>query len=104
MSNKPASRNWNDIQFVIAALSMAFSLLFWNMFAGPDRLKAAREQANASSTPEPVQVFVPTPIPTILPPGQTILFGGSAPQVQVVTIRGGGGGGGGSAVTSTGSS
>jgi len=104
MSNKSASRNWNDIQLAIAAVSMAVSLLLWNMFAGPDRLKTMREQANASSSPEPVQGSVPMPVPTILPPGQKIFFGGSAPQVRVVTNSGGGGGGGGNAVTSTGSS
>ena len=48
MANKPASRNWNDIQLVIATSSMALTLAFWNLFAGPDRemaMKHAQEQA-----------------------------------------------------------
>ncbi|MBK8821622.1 MAG: hypothetical protein IPN58_03160 [Anaerolineales bacterium] len=124
MANKPASRNWNDIQLVIATGSMAFSLIFWNMFAGPDReaaIKRAQEQA-AQPPMDPVQIVTPvvetqpTAQGAALPSGP-ILLGGTAPQTQIIVQTGGGGGGGGNnsgantgantgggTVTSTGSS
>lgn len=123
MANKPASRNWNDIQLVIATGSMAFSLIFWNMFAGPDReaaIKRAQEQA-AQLPMDPVQIVTPvvetqpTAQSVVLPSGP-ILLGGTAPQTQIIVQTGGGGGGGnnsgantgantgGGTVTSTGSS
>ena len=37
MANKPAPKNWNDVQLTIAAGSMALTLTLWNLFAGPDR-------------------------------------------------------------------
>lgn len=107
MANKPASRNWNDIQLAIATISMAVTLVFWNLFAGPDReaaLKRAQEQALLPPSPQltvqaaesaivqpnlPVVVQQPTP----LGDGK-ILFGGSAPQTQIIVSGGGGGGGG----------
>ena len=61
MANKPASRNWNDIQIVIATGSMALTLVFWNLFAGPDRetaIKRAQEQA-ALPPPQPIQTAAP---------------------------------------------
>lgn len=102
MANKPASRNWNDIQVTIAAVSMAFTLIFWNLFAGPDRetaLKRAQEQASLPP-PEPAQIAEAAPVvaqPTPLGDGK-ILLGGNAPQTQIIVQsgnRGGGGGGGG---------
>ncbi len=97
MANKP-SRNWNDIQVVIATVSMAVTLVFWNLFAGPDRASAEkRAQEQASIPPEPI-VTENAPIvivqPTPLGDGK-ILFGGSAPQTQIIVQSGGGGGGGG---------
>ncbi len=105
MAGKPGSKSWNDIQMVIAAISMAVTLALWNLFAGPDRATAeqrAREQAaqNTNQSPQPAAaVTAPTPIPN----GGVIFFGGSAPQTTIVH-SGGGGGGGGGGVTSTGSS
>lgn len=97
MANKPAPRNWNDIQVVIATISMALTLVFWNLFAGPDResaLKRAQEQA-AIPPPEPLQTTETVVIqPTPLGDGK-ILFGGSAPQTTVIVQNGGGGNGGG---------
>jgi hypothetical protein len=124
MANKPASRNWNDIQLVIATGSMAFSLIFWNMFAGPDReaaIKRAQKQA-AQPPVEPAQIIAPvveiqpTAQSAALPGNGPILLGGNAPQTQIIVQTGGGGGGGnnsgantgantgGGTVTSTGSS
>jgi hypothetical protein len=117
MANRPAPKKWIDIQVVIATISMASTLVFWNMFAGPDREAAAkRVQEQAASIPpqptataEPIAEIQPTP----LGDGK-ILFGGNAPQTKIIVQtrnRNGGGGGGGSAsggggggVTSTGSS
>jgi hypothetical protein len=116
MANKPAPRKWNDIQIAIATISMAVTLVFWNLFAGPDRASAekrAQEQRDQAAIPlqpttvtaDPIVVVQPTP----LGDGK-ILFGGSAPQTQIIVRSGGGGGGGsggnngGSPVTSTKSS
>jgi hypothetical protein len=116
MANKPAPKKWNDIQVAIATISMASTLVFWNMFAGPDReaaAKRAQEQAVAippqpTATAEPIVAVLPTP----LGDGK-ILFGGNAPQTKIIVQTGsrndGGGGGtsgggGGGGVTSTGSS
>jgi uncharacterized membrane protein YgcG len=97
MANKPAPRNWNDIQVAIATVSMASTLIFWNMFAGPDRESAVkRAQEQAAIPPQPVVTAAPIVIaqPTPLGDGK-ILFGGSAPQTQIIVQTGGGGGGGG---------
>jgi hypothetical protein len=119
MANKPAPKKWIDIQLVIATISMASTLVFWNMFAGPDReaaAKRAQEQAVAIP-PQPTVTAQPivaaqsivTAQPTPLGDGK-ILFGGSAPQTKIIVQTsnrnggGGGSGGGGGGVTSTGSS
>ena len=110
MANKPAPRNWNDIQVAIATISMAVTLAFWNMFAGPDResaVKRAQEQA-AVLPQQPAVAAAPIVMapPTALANGK-ILFGGKAPRTQIIVQQsggGGGGGGGGGAVTSTSSS
>lgn len=110
MANKPASRNWNDVQLVIATGSMALTLAFWNMFAAPDResvMKRAQERASIPPPPvettAPVVDIQPTLQPSALPTGP-VLLGGSAPQTTIVVQGGGGGGGGGGGVASTGSS
>jgi hypothetical protein len=113
MANKSVRRNWNDIQIIITTSSMALTLAFWNLFAGPDRetaMKRAQEQA-ALPPPQPaateapvvveVQPILPTPQSvTTLPGNGPILLGGSAPQTQIIVqARGGGGGGGGGGST-----
>jgi hypothetical protein len=95
MGNKPASRNWNDIQIVIAAISMALTLGLWNLFAGPDRetaLKRAQTQPTQQPTGQSPAPIVAQPGPTPLGDG-VLLLGGSAPQTTVI-IQGGGNGGG----------
>jgi hypothetical protein len=122
MANKPASRNWNDIQIVIATASMALTLVFWNLFAGPDRetaVKRAQEQAAVLPPPQPSQITAPPAVQvqvqptmqsTTLQGNGPILLGGSAPQTEIIVRVGGGGGGnsnnsgGGSPATSTKSS
>jgi hypothetical protein len=110
MANKPASRNWNDIQVVIATGAMVLTLALWNLFAEPDRaaaVKRAQEQA-AQPPQQPAQIAAPVSGPQPILQGKTllgngpILLGGSAPQTQVIIRTGGGSGGG--ATTSTSSS
>jgi hypothetical protein len=117
MANKPAPNKWNDIQVAIATISMAITLVFWNMFAGPDREAAAkRAQEQTEIPPQPTVTAQPivaaqsivTAQPTPLGDGK-ILFGGNAPQTTIIVQTGGrnGGGGasgGGGGVTSTRSS
>lgn len=101
MAPKPNSNKWSDVQLAIAAISMTAVIAFWNMFAGPDKAKAderaaAEQQALLIPTVTPT-AFVEAPMPEItMPPvGYTILFGGAAPQPQVIVVnkpRGGGGG------------
>jgi hypothetical protein len=104
MANKPASRNWNDVQLFIATASMAATLAFWNQFGAPDReaaMKRAQERA-ALLPPPPVQVSAPAAPVNVSPtlqsptvPTGPILLGGSAPQTTIIIQKGGGGGGGG---------
>jgi hypothetical protein len=113
MANKPASRKWNDIQLAIATSSMALTLIFWNLFAGPDRASAMkRAQEQAAVPPQPSSAPTVAAQPTPLSNGK-ILFGGSVPQTQIIVQTGGrngggngsgSGGGGGGSTTSTGSS
>jgi hypothetical protein len=95
MGNKRVSRNWNDIQIVIATISMALTLGLWNLFAGPDRASALkRAQTQPTQQPigqSPAPIITP-PTPTLLGDG-VLLLGGSAPQTTVI-IQGGGNGGG----------
>jgi len=114
MSPKSKTNKWSDLQLAIAAISLTSVLMLWNMFAGPDREKAAEKAAAEQVAKIPVQTevstLVPTPVATMPPLGYTILFGGEAPKPQVVVIQskggggGGGGGGDGGSVTSTSSS
>jgi hypothetical protein len=99
-TNKPAYRNWNDIQMFLAAMAMALTLGLWNLFAGPDRVQAqARQNSETALQPPPAEadpVTLAPAAPTPVPQGK-ILLGGQAPQTQIIVtnILGGGGGGGG---------
>lgn len=103
MAPKANGNKWSDIQLAIAAISMTSVIAFWNMFAGPDKAKAdekaaAEQQALLIPTITPT-VIEETPMPevTMPPVGYTILFGGAAPQPQVIVVnkpKGGDGGGG----------
>ena len=99
-----ANRNkWSDIQLAIAAISMTAVIAFWNMFAGPDKARIdekalAEQQALLIPITAPT-LMVETPMPqvTMPPVGYTILYGGVAPQPQVIVVnkpKGSGGGGG----------
>lgn len=100
MAGKPAPKNWKDVQLALATASMVTTLACWNVFAGPDRVKADEKAQLQPSSDQTAQVLVP----------QTgkVYFGGAEPQQQVVVVvqrrqqgggggdSGGGGGGGGS--------
>lgn len=119
MADKPKTKSWLEIQTAIAAISMTATLGLWNMFAAPDQAKAAEAAKLApTATPEPTPTEVveeevePTPASMSLVPVK-IIFGGEAPQQQVVQVQasgagetkakkkksGGGGGGGGGGET-----
>jgi hypothetical protein len=110
MPPKSTSNKWADIQLAIAAVTMTSVLMLWNMFAGPDRAKAAEKAAAEQPAQTPTTDAAPAPVlaPTMPPLGYAILFGGAAPKPQVTVIQskggGGGGGGGGGVVTTTKSS
>ncbi len=99
VNNKPAPKNWNDIQVAIATASMVTTLACWNMFAGPDRASAL-ERAKEQAMVEPVIVTSASATPA-LQVGK-IFFGGAEPQQIVVVAQqshnnsGGGSGGNGS--------
>lgn len=112
MTPKTNTNKWSDVQLAIAAIAMTAVIAFWNMFAGPDKTKAeeksaAEQQALLITTIMPTEIVEPVaPAPTMPPKGYKILFGGIAPQPQVIVVRqpknggGGGGGNGGSAPAS----
>ena len=95
-NNKPAPKNWNDVQVAIATASMVTTLACWNMFAGPDRAsELERAQEQASVDPATIVNAV-----TATPQVGKVFFGGAEPQPVVVVLRpnsnsGGGSGGGG---------
>lgn len=108
MASKPKGQSWFDIQMAIMTISMALVMVFWNLFAGPDRETSLRKATEAQADqPEPtvesrvIAAIVPTP--SMSPPGEKIMLGGAAPQT-VITIQKPRGGGGGGNVTSTRSS
>jgi cytochrome oxidase assembly protein ShyY1 len=109
MANKPKSKNWNDVQMVIAAVAIALSLGFWNMFSAPAKQDLAN-QVDPVTAPPPTETPEPSPTPQIVPtllPHVKIYLGGAAPQVQQVSApakrakkaKSGGGGSSGTVTT-----
>ena len=84
--NKPASRNWNDIQMFLAALAMALTLGLWNLFAGPDRALAKEKAQPVSQPPQPISEQPTVAAPTALPQVK-IYLGGVAPQTQITVTN-----------------
>jgi len=87
MANKPKSKNWNDVQMVIAAVAIALSLGFWNMFSTPAKQDLAN-QVDPVTSPPPTETPEPSPTPQVVPtllPHVKIYLGGAAPQVQQVS-------------------
>ena len=114
MATKPNARNWNDVQLFIVSLALVLTLVLWNTFAGPDRVKAEANNSTASSSPAsatPVPTDTVALTPTLLPEIKIMFASGtSTPQVSPpVPVpppprRGGGGGGGGTGGGGTGGS
>ena len=67
MANNNGSRNWNDVQLVLAALAMTLTLGLWNIFAEPDlaHVKESAEQQPPTppATAIPSAAGTPTPLP-----------------------------------------
>ncbi len=103
MQNKP--RKGSDAPWIISSLSLAITLGLWGVFSS-DSKKVAGVSADVTIQPPPDQVVV-TQSQSVLLPGQTLLFGGTAPQpaqtIVTTTTRTRSKGSGGAAA-STGSS
>lgn len=97
-NNKPAPKNWNDVQVAIATVSMVATFAYWNMFAGPDRASAL-ERAKGQTMPDPLPSADAFIAATVTPQVGKVYFGGAEPQQIVVVVQrrdnGGGGSGGG---------
>lgn len=95
MANKPAPKNWNDVQVAIATVSMVTTLAAWNLFAGPDRASAL-ERAQEQATSDPLATANAVIAAPATPQSGKIYFGGVEPK-QIVVVqkqrRSGGGGG-----------
>ena len=96
MPAKPNSRNWNDVQTAIAAVTVVTTLGLWNLFAQPS--KAVSAQSGEPTVPPPTPTASePTAMPQV-----KIMFTQVAPQTFVDTQpqnnkkKNNGGGGGGS--------
>lgn len=90
MNNKPKAKSWAEVQMAISAVAITTTLVLWNMFASPDKNQAV---AQAQATPAPTEPPAPeeaTPVPaptasfTLRP--VKIIFGGTAPQQQIVQV------------------
>lgn len=96
MANKPAPKNWNDVQVAIATVSMVTTLAAWNLFAGPDRASAL-ERAQEQTTSDPLATANAVIAAPAIPQSGKIYFGGVEPKQIVVVVqkqrRSGGGGG-----------
>lgn len=96
MANKPAPKNWNDVQVAIATVSMVTTLAAWNLFAGPDRASAL-ERAQEQATSDPLATANAVIAAPATPQSGKIYFGGVEPKQIVVVVqkqrRSGGSGG-----------
>ena len=110
---KPKKNNFEDVKMLIATLSITMTLVFWHLFsisaADAEAQVVVANISQTSVTLEPTLTpSLPTPAPTFT---GKILFGGEAPQPEIVVQRvevsrnnNNGGGGGGGVVTQTQSS
>ena len=80
MSNKPNTRNWNDVQTMIATVSIVSTLGFWNLFAAPVKRETI---PTAQPTLPPTEPLAPTPA---LMPQVKIMFT-SVPTPAPVTVQ-----------------
>ena len=80
MPAKPNSRNWNDVQTAIAAVTVVTTLGLWNLFAQPSKTVTAQSADTVTPPPtEPPVAAEPTAIPLV-----KIMFTQVAPQPVIV--------------------
>jgi len=81
MNNK---KSWGEIQLAIAAVALAVTLGFWNLFSAGQKQQVTATAADTAVPPAEDMAQVPAPTPTqgFLP--IKIIFGGTAPQQNVV--------------------
>lgn len=81
MPAKPNSRNWNDVQTAIAAVTVVLTLGLWNLFAQPSKTVSAQSSVDTVPPPptEPPVAVEPTAIPQV-----KIMFTQVAPQPVIV--------------------
>lgn len=81
MPARPNSRNWNDVQTAIAAVTVVATLGLWNLFAQPSKIVTAQSADTVTPPPiEPPITIGPTAIPQV-----KIMFTQVAPQPVVVS-------------------
>ena len=87
MNNKP-QKSWGEIQLAIAALGLTATLAFWNLFSTPQKQLVVAQSTDTTLPPAPPQdptqaaPAVVTATPGFIP--VKIIFGGKAPQQQVI--------------------
>jgi len=113
MPPKPKLHNWNDVQIMLATISIAATLGLWNVFAEPVKTVTAQVQDEPVAPPLPTTETSPVAVePTAMPqiqPQTKIMFTQAAPQasnvVQPQKVKkkknNNNGGGGGGTVTTT---
>ena len=80
MPAKPNSRNWNDVQTAIAAVTVVTTLGLWNLFAQPSKTVTAQPADTVTPPPaEPPIAAEPTAIPKV-----KIMFTQVAPQPVII--------------------
>jgi hypothetical protein len=77
MNNK---KSWGEIQLAIAAVALAVTLGFWNLFSAGQKQQDTKSVADTAVPPteDVAQVPAPTSMQGFLP--VKIIFGGTAPQ------------------------
>lgn len=78
MPPRPNTRSWNDVQMVIATVSIVATLGLWNLFAEPSKPLTSPDEPVLPPTEPPVASF-PTPLPQV-----KIMFTQLAPQTTTV--------------------
>jgi uncharacterized membrane protein YgcG len=100
-ANKPNSRNWNDVQLVIVSFALVLTLILWNSFASPDRVRAQSKSSTVAAAAETAVVAMPSELPQVnyflgaRAPGSWSAPVAVAPAKKPRNGGGGGGGGGG---------
>lgn len=87
--SKSKKNNFEDVKMLIATLSITMTLVFWHLFSAsatpPEKQVPIANIPQSSVTLAPVATLsAPTVAPTFT---GKILFGGEAPQPQVIVQR-----------------